>query len=431
MPRRGLAQVLLDAPGQLPGVVGPGLGVGDLGDVLAELVAVEPAAARARAVTVTRSGPSAAIVTPVVLEPTACVRLFPTEAETAPPMAGWPTELREAVGGHVYSCAGGHTFDGRPSRGVDGAELDRVARRLRAGGIGAAAITAVFSPVNNADEIAAAARLALGVPGLRVSLSHEIGTIGLFERENATILNAALGALAERTAIATTAQVAAAIPGARVYLAQNDGTAVEMTFGRRYPVLTLWSGQACSIHGAAVLSGHPDCVVVTVDERGGTVGVAQRGLARQTPYDTVAAGIPVSLRRAETVPVAAPEDAAALERAVRAVDPGRSLPVVLVGPQVRRVPERFEAIRLAYGTVAAAVGAARTRIGGVVDRIVSGDAGARAAATREAESLARQRAVLAGALDSSVHVVETEELPVGYLPGDVVRLRVQAIGGLD
>lgn len=402
---------------------------GGLADVLAELVRAEPAAAQARAVTVTRAGPS--VVAAPMLAPTACLRLSPTAADTAPPMAGWPAELRAAVGDHVFACAGGHTFDGRHSRGVDPAELDRVARRLRSARIDAAAITSVFSPVNNAHELAAAARLGLGVPGLRVSLSHEIGTIGLFERENATILNASLGALAERTAAATTAQVAEAIPGARVYLAQNDGTAVELSFGRRYPVLGLWSGQACSIHGATVLSGHADCVVLRLDEQGCTVGLAHGGLARQTPYDTEAAGVPVSLRRAETVSVAAPEDGAAVERAVRAVDPGRSLPVVLVGPAVRRVPDRFPGIRPPYAAVAAAVGAARTWVGGVVDRIVSGDAIARAVATREAESLARARAVLAGAVDSSVRIVEAEELPVGYLPGDVVRLRVQAIGALD
>ena len=72
----------------------------------------------------------------------------------------------------------------------------------------------------------------------------------------------------------------------------------------------------------------------------------------------------------------------------------------------------------------------RDRIGGTVDRIVSGDAGARAQAARDAESLALQRAVLAGAVDATVRIVESEALPVAFLPGDFVRLRVQAIGEL-
>ena len=128
-----------------------------------------------------------------------------------------------------FQCAGGHAFDGRATDDVDLAEVDRIAARMRDLGVSTAAITSVFSPVNGAAENAVAARLAELVPGLRVSLSQEIGGIGLFERENATILNASLLRMAEQTARALMAAVRRVIPGARVYLARNDGTVMELS----------------------------------------------------------------------------------------------------------------------------------------------------------------------------------------------------------
>lgn len=396
---------------------------------LAALAETDPEAADARAVSVTRSTPQSALVSPGRLAPTTCLRLCDVAADTAPPMTGWPAALRAAIGDDIHLCPGGHAFDGRPTAQLDLAELGRIAADLRDRSIRTAAVTSVFAPVNNADEVAAAAFLTERVPGLRVSLSHEIGTIGLFERENATILNAALRQDAERVAEETVSQVRRVVPGAEVYLAQNDGTVMEMSFGRRYPVLALWPTAACTIHGAALLAGLGECVVAEVDGSRLTVGVAQGGFARQRPEDTQVGGVPVSLRRAETVVRDLEPDA--LEATVRVVDPSRALPLVLVGPDADRVPGTVVAVRPEAAAVAGAVGAARTRIGGTVDRIVSGDPAARAAAADDAAELALQRAVLAGALDSSVRLVETEEIPLGYLPGDFVRLRVRAVGGLD
>ena len=54
-------------------------------------------------------------------------------------------------------------------------------------------MSSVFSTVRNDDELRAAtiAREVLG-EDVHVSISSEIGSMGLIERENATILNAAL-----------------------------------------------------------------------------------------------------------------------------------------------------------------------------------------------------------------------------------------------
>ena len=83
------------------------------------------------------------------------------------------------------------------------------------------AISSVFSLVNPEFEVQVAEILTEQLPGLRVSLSHEIGRTGLLERENATVINAALSELAEQVCdrlVSTLRQIGI---HARLYLSQK------------------------------------------------------------------------------------------------------------------------------------------------------------------------------------------------------------------
>ena len=90
-------------------------------------------------------------------------------------------------------------------------------------------------------------------------------------------------------------------------------------------------------------------------------------------------------------------------------------------------------VRPHHAAVANAVGAAIAQVSGTVDLLVDlGGGGAnRAALLAEAELLARQRAVQAGAVADSCWVAEREEVPLAYLPGQTCRLRVKVIGDLN
>jgi len=83
-----------------------------------------------------------------------------------------------------------------------------------------------------------------------------------------------------------------------------------------------------------------------------------------------------------------------------------------------------------HSGVANAIGAAMAQVGGEVDRVFSyeqlGRDGAIAAATQEAKS----RCVAAGAGEQSLRLLDIEELPLTYLPGGSVRLRVKVVGDL-
>ena len=146
--------------------------------------------------------------------------------------------LREALGGDVRLCHGGHEFDGRRISAVDTDELKRAAADFAANGIRTVAISSVFSPVNAEAEREAAAVIAAGAARRCNLPSHEIGRIGLLERENATIMNARLRELASNIVAAFRTALAELGIEAPVYLSQNDGTLMAVDYAERYPVAT-------------------------------------------------------------------------------------------------------------------------------------------------------------------------------------------------
>jgi N-methylhydantoinase A/oxoprolinase/acetone carboxylase beta subunit len=83
-----------------------------------------------------------------------------------------------------------------------------------------------------------------------------------------------------------------------------------------------------------------------------------------------------------------------------------------------------------HAGVANAIGAAIAQVSGTVDRVFSYELLGRDAALSQAREEATGNAVAAGASASSVAITEIEELPIQYLPGRAVRVRVKAVGDL-
>lgn len=81
-----------------------------------------------------------------------------------------------------------------------------------------------------------------------------------------------------------------------------------------------------------------------------------------------------------------------------------------------------------HASVANAVGATIATVSGEIDRVFSYERLGRETALDIAKEAARERAVAAGALRDTVEIIDVEELPVAYVPGGSVRLRVKAAG---
>jgi N-methylhydantoinase A/oxoprolinase/acetone carboxylase beta subunit len=230
------------------------------------------------------------------LVPTACVRLAAPATAALPPMVDWPADLREVLGGHWYLAHGGHEVDGRVISPLDRGELRRIAADIREKGLRSIAISSVFSPVNSEFELEAAELFGAEVPGAAISLSHEIGRIGLLERENATIMNACLRPLASEIVSAFRAALGELRIEAPVYLSQNDGTLMSVDYTERYPVATFASGPTNSMRGAAFLSGREDCAVVDIGGTTADVGMLQHGFPREAAIAVDIGGVRTNFR---------------------------------------------------------------------------------------------------------------------------------------
>ncbi|OYN96210.1 hydantoinase/oxoprolinase N-terminal domain-containing protein [Enemella evansiae] len=437
------------------------------------------------------------------LAPTAALRLGLPATRALPPLVDWPEVLVEALEARWYLAHGGYEFDGRPISPLDPEELRAHARDMGEHGIRSVAISSVFSPVNHDLELQAAAivKEELG-PEVAISLSHEIGRIGLLERENATIINAALRELAGEIVDGLTAAVRAHGIDAPIFLSQNDGTLMDEDFVRRYPVATFASGPTNSMRGAAVTSGLETCAVVDVGGTTADIGLLIGGFPRETANEVKVAGIRTNFRMpdvlslgigggsivdtetgevgpesvgyrltsealvfggstltATDIAVAAgraqvgdPAKVAHLdpeliqrvltriaERIAEAVDRMRTspdpIPVVAVGGGSILLPDSlpiFGAVaRPENYAVANAIGASIAQVGGEIDKVVSIDPAGRDETIAALKQEAVEKAVAAGARPDSVAIIDFDEVPIPYLPGNATRVRAKAVGDLE
>ena len=465
------------------------------------------------------------------LTPTACIRLGLPATVCLPPMVDWPDDLREMVGGNAHLAHGGHEFDGREISEFEPDEVRAIAEQIRDAGLDAIAISSVFSPVNATFEEQSAEIVRSVIPNANITLSSEIGRIGLLERENAAIMNSCLRQLAARTVDGFKAALDELQITAPFYISQNDGTLMNADFAKEYPVLTFASGPTNSMRGAAFLSGLRDAIVVDVGGTTTDIGVLQHGFPRVAALAVDIGGVRTNFRMPDTYsiglgggslisphPKSLPhkeggtstttdtpsllvgegaggwgdlrvgprsvgyeltekalvfggdiltatdvivaggstvigdagavshlEDeliAAVQERIMEmiaiAVDRMKTsatpVPVIVVGGGSILVTGAIEGaseiIKPDHFPVANAIGAAIAQVGGECDRIFSLAELSRDEALDQAKGEASDRAVNAGADAESIEIVDVEEVPLAYLPGNATRIMVKAIGDL-
>ncbi len=465
------------------------------------------------------------------LTPTACIRLGLPATVCLPPMVDWPLDLRDLVGGNAHLAHGGHEFDGREISAFEPGEVRDIAEKIKAAGLKAIAISSVFSPVNSTFEEQSAEIVRSVIPDANITLSSEIGRIGLLERENAAIMNSCLRQLAARTVDGFKAALDELRITSPFYISQNDGTLMNADFAKEYPVLTFASGPTNSMRGAAFLSGLKDAIVVDVGGTTTDIGVLQHGFPRVAALAVEIGGVRTNFRMPDTYsiglgggslidphPKSLPHkeggtfltldspsllvgegaggwgevkvgprsvgyeltekalvfggdvltatdvivasasadigdrdavsdldaglvtavEARIMEMIAIAVDRMKTsatpVPVIVVGGGSILVTGEIEGaseiIKPDHFPVANAIGAAIAQVGGECDRIFSLAELSRDEALDQAKQEASDRAVNAGAAAASVDIVDVEEVPLAYLPGNATRIMVKAVGDL-
>lgn len=433
----------------------------------------------------------------------AVIRLGKPATQSIEPTTGWPAELKEAIGSNYYLVSGGHEFDGREISPFNENEIREIAQKLK-GNVESIAIISVFSPINAEHEKRAGEILKSELGEIPITYSHEIGSIGLLERENATILNAALINIAQSTAKGfVDALKKEGVTEAKVYICQNDGTLMAVDYAVHYPILTIACGPTNSIRGASFLSRVENGIVLDVGGTTSDVGVIIQSFPRESSLAVEIGGVRTNFRMPDLVSIGlgggtiirkdgqeikvGPDSVGyrlteealvfggntvtATDIAVRlgladigdkekankipldfaqnaqkkilsmvedAIDKMKvskdPLPLILVGggsviingslsgvSEVHR-PENFD--------VANAMGAAIAQVSGEVDKIYSLSDMTRDQALEDARKLAKEDAIRAGANPDTVTIVQQEDVPLAYLPGNATRIRVKAAGSL-
>jgi N-methylhydantoinase A/oxoprolinase/acetone carboxylase beta subunit len=427
----------------------------------------------------------------------AAVRIGLPASASLPPFCDWPEDLAHWVRGEVFMLEGGHDYDGRPIVPFDEAGMRQAARRIRASGIRSVAVAAIFSPLDPVCEEQARAILAEECPDAAVTQSRDLGRIGLLERENAALLNAALVDLARATVAGFTRAIAESGIAAPLYLTQNDGTVMAADIASALPVMSFASGATNSMRGAAFLSGLTDAMVIDVGGTSTDVGQLRRGFPREANSVVEIGGVRTLFRMPDLLSIALgggsvverdplavgprsvgyrlirealvfggdtltatdaavaagiaaigdagavadlPGDLVAdvLERARAMIEDtvdrmkteAGDLPLIAVGGGGFLVPDRVagisQVIRVPHGDCANAVGAAIAQVSGETDQVYRELPRSEAIALAEAQ--AKERAVAAGADRASLATVDIEDMPLAYLPGNALRVRVRVAG---
>ena len=233
----------------------------------------------------------------------ATIRIGAPATLSVRPLYGWPEDLRRVISAGETIVRGGFEFDGRPIVELDEDAVSRFAASV-AGVAEAIAVVGVFSPVSEEHELRARERIAAELGDIPVSLSHEVGQLGLLERENATVLNASLTGVARHVAQAFTGALADHGLAPVTFFAQNDGTLMALHYAERFPVLTIGSGPANSLRGAAFLTGLADAIVVDVGGTSSDVGVLAAGFPRESNAGVEIGGISTNFRMPDLVTIA-------------------------------------------------------------------------------------------------------------------------------
>ena len=446
-----------------------------------------------------------AIVERKNLAPIGILRIGAPATTGIRPMVDWSEDIQKvAVGSTIIG--GGFEYDGRELAPLDTAAAKAFFEEMKAKGVKSIAISCVFSTVRNDHEVEAA-KLCREIMGedVHISISSEIGSMGLIERENATILNAALWQVAERFTEGFAKSLRdEGIVNADVYLSQNDGTLMTMEHARRYPILTVACGPTNSIRGASYLSSLKDAIV----DVGGTttdLGVIQNGFPRESSVAVTIGGVRTNFRMPDVISIGlgggsivrvrddgsvtvGPDsvgyeitkkalvfggdvmtatdiavrlgmvelgdkskvEAISQEVADKAMAAIRALvedsvdamkvsnadvDLILVGGGSIILPEKISGaatvLKPEHFGCANAIGSAISKVSGTYEKLMNYDELPREQSLEKAKKEAIELAVEAGAVRDTVEIIEMEDVPLAYYPGNTNRVKIKAAGDLS
>lgn len=232
-----------------------------------------------------------------------------------PPFSDFPPALKKIMGGPVFYLDGGLEIDGREITPLNPDQVKQTVQSIQAAGIKMVAVVGVFSPLDHQGihEETCKQLIIEQDPSLSVVCSHQVGGVGLLERENATILNASILTLARRTVRAFCQAMTTLQLSCPLFLTQNDGTLTDAATAAELPIKTFASGPTNSMTGAAYLASldrgtnaNSNTQVLVIDVGGTTSDVCAllpSGFPRQAPNFVEVGGVRTAFSMPEVLSV--------------------------------------------------------------------------------------------------------------------------------
>ena len=237
------------------------------------------------------------------LEQVAIVRLGYPATISVPPCIDFSDNLRNILGKNFWIVSGGYEFDGRFLGDWSSTEIEKVAKEIFQKKLKYISVSCVFSPINEKQEIETAKIIQLHNPDATITMSHRIGRVGFIERENATIMNASLGKLADKVISSFKEALKKLNINSPFYISQNDGTLMSADIVKNYPVLTFASGPTNSMRGAAFLSKQNNAIVVDIGGTTTDFGVIKEGFPRESAIPVDIGGVRTNFRMPDLISI--------------------------------------------------------------------------------------------------------------------------------
>ena len=232
-----------------------------------------------------------AIVQRKNLAKTGLIRLSLPSGGSILPFADWPKELIKSLNGKYKLVNGGYEMDGAEISRLDEKEILNALKELQNLGCNEIAISSVFATVRGDMEQVAYDIIKKHSPNTNVSLSKNIGGMGLLERENAALINATLKPLAKEVVESFEEFKSKLNFKCSMFFTKNDGTLIQSSEVIELPVLTFACGPTNSMRGAAFLSEEKNALVVDVGGTTTDVGEVKDGFPRQAGTSVTVADV--------------------------------------------------------------------------------------------------------------------------------------------
>jgi len=228
------------------------------------------------------------------------IRIAGHRPESLRPCFEWTKEMRDTVLVGYETVDGGFECDGRSITPFCQKQAAEAAERLIAKGAESIAIVGVFSPISG-DQEKECAEAIVNIP---ISLSHEIGGVGFIERENATILNAALKQPMEKGFRNLEKARDALGLSCPLYVTQNDGSLIDLQQAIAYPLLTVSAGPTNSFIGACQLAKVKDAIVIDIGGTSTDIGLIRNGYPQRSISNAQIGGVSLNFRMPDVLALA-------------------------------------------------------------------------------------------------------------------------------